>query len=119
MIEGQVNTVLEPMIEIGLCGNSRETVIAAMVDTGFGGHVCLSDQHLDHVDLTFKFVERYELANGEVIVMDVFRGTIVFDQVQRDVDIITTASADTLVGASLLQAHKLTIDYVGSTVRIQ
>jgi len=119
MIEGQVNPSLEPIIEIGLCRGDHVARISAIVDTGFGGHLCLSQEHLEDVDLTFKFVERYELANGAVIAQDVFRGSIIFDGVQREVDMIVTASSDTLVGASLLQHRKLTIDYAAGLVRIE
>lgn len=119
MIEGHVSSSLEPIIEIGLSLGDRTTAAEAIVDTGFGGWVCLSERHLEQIDLTFKFVERYELANGEVIVKDVYRGTIEFDQVPCEVDVITTSSADALVGASLLQDRRLMIDYSAGTVRIQ
>ncbi len=101
MIVGDVNDALEPVIEIGRKGAAGLTKIAAVVDTGLSGELCLAAHHSDRVEMAFAFVERYELANGEVLVEDVFRGTIEFDGHEREADMIVTASADTLIGASL------------------
>ncbi len=119
MIAGRVNETLEPLVEVGLKRGSTITMVLAMVDTGFSGTLCLAEQYIDLLDLEFKFVERYELANGEVIVKDVFRGRVVFDGREHEVDLILTASQDTLIGASLLKDYTLSIDYPGRTVRIK
>ena len=79
MIEGHVNEALEPVVEIGLKRGDTITAVLAVVDTGFSGYLCLAEQYIDQLDIAFKFVERYELANGEVVVKDVFRGSIVFN----------------------------------------
>ena len=120
MIEGRVtDESLEPMVEIGLKQGDTLTMIQAVVDTGFSGYLCVAEQCVDQLDMTFEFAESYELANGEVIVKDVFRGSIVFHGRALEVDLILTASQDTLIGASLLKDHKLSIDYPGRTVRIE
>lgn len=120
MIEGYVKEEsLEPMVEIGLKGSGIVTIISAVVDTGFSGYLCLADQLVDQLDMMFEFAERYELADGEVIVKDVFRGSIVFDGRELEVDLILTASQDTLIGALLLRDYKLSIDYPGRTIRIE
>jgi clan AA aspartic protease len=118
MITGYVNEALEPVIEIGLKAADGLTQIAAVVDTGFSGELCLSEHLIDHLEMEFAFVERYELANGDVLVEDVYRGTIEFDGYEREVDLILTASTDSLIGASLLQAYTLNIDYPRRTVQI-
>lgn len=120
MIEGHVKEgSLEPIVEIGLKGGGMVTMMPAVVDTGFSGCLCLAEQCVDQLDMTFEFAEPYELADGEVIVKDVFRGNIVFDGGELEVDLILTASQDTLIGASLLKDYKLSIDYPGRTVRIE
>jgi predicted aspartyl protease len=48
-------------------------MIQAVVDTGLGGYGCLAEQCVDQLDMAFEFAEPYELANGKVIVQDVFR----------------------------------------------
>jgi clan AA aspartic protease len=119
MITGYVNEALEPVIEIGLKAAGRLTEIVAVVDTGFSGELCLSEQLIDRLEMEFGFVERYELANGEVLVEDVFRGTIESDGHEREVDLILTASTDSLIGASLLQTYTLHIDYPRRVVEIK
>lgn len=119
MIEGRVDEALEPVVGVGLKRGDTITTILATVDTGFSGYLCLAEQYIDQLDIVFKFVERYELANGEIIVKDVFRGSIVFDGREQEVDLIFTSSQDTLIGASLLKDCKLSIDYPGRTVRIE
>jgi len=69
--------------------------------------------------MIFKFVERYELANGEVIAKDVFRSSIVFDGREQEADLILTTSRDTLIGAALLKDYQLSIDYPRRAVRIE
>ena len=119
VMKGHVTEGFEPVVEIGLRRGDVITTILAVIDTGFSGTLCLAEHHIDQMDLEFKFVERYELANGEIIVKDVFRGKILFAGQEQEVDLIFTSSQDTLMGASLLQRSKLTIDYPGRTVQIR
>jgi len=119
MIKGYVNEALEPVMEIGLKRGDVITMIPTVVDTGFSGYLCLAERCIDQLEMTFEFAEPYELANGEVVVKDVFRGSIVFDGREQEVDLILTASEDTLIGASLLKDYKLTVDYPKRTVRIE
>jgi len=119
MIQGYVTEALEPVIEIGLQRGEATESIPTIVDTGFSGHLCLSNQHEDKIEMVFHHVERYELANGEVVVMDVFRGTIMFDEREQEVNLILTASEDTLIGAALLRDHLLTVNYPKRTVQVE
>jgi clan AA aspartic protease len=119
MVEGSVNESLEPVVEVGLRREEVVTTIPALVDTGFGGYLCLAEVYVNQLDMTFEFAEPYELANGDVIVKDVFRGRVVFDGRVREVEIILTASEDTLIGSALLQEYTLHIDYLNRTVRIE
>ena len=119
MIQGYVTEALDPIIEIGLKRGEATEFIPAVIDTGFSGHLCLSKRYEDKIEMVFHHVERYELANGEVVVMDVFRGTILFGGRAHVVDLILTSSQDTLIGASLLKGCKLTIDYPRRVVEVE
>ena len=119
MIEGRVNEFIEPVLEIGLKRGSTVTMIPALVDTGFSGYLCLSEWYIDQLEMSFKFVERYELASGEVIVKDVFVGSVVFDGREQEVDCIVSASQDTLIGASLLKDYEVRVNYPKRTVQIE
>jgi len=119
MIQGYVTEALDPVIEIGLQRGEATESIPTIVDTGFSGHLCLSNQHEDKIEMVFHHVERYELANGEVVAMDVFRGTIMFDEREQEVNLILTASEDTLIGAALLHDHLLAVNYPKRTVQVE
>ncbi|NOT54358.1 MAG: hypothetical protein HOP18_07115, partial [Deltaproteobacteria bacterium] len=111
-------TLDEPVIELGLVQGDTVTVISAVIDTGFSGMLCLAERYLEQMALGFQFQERYELANGEIVRQDVFGGHLVFAGRTHEVEVITTASQDTLIGAALLQAYTLTIDYPNQQVRL-
>jgi len=83
MIKGEVTEALDPVIEIGLKDGETVSMIEAIVDTGFSGYLCLSEQWVDKLDMSFRFVESYEMANGEIITRDVFRGVIRFNGQER------------------------------------
>lgn len=119
MIQGYVNEALEPIVEIGLRRGELIVTIPAIVDTGFSGYLCLSERHVDKMAMAFHHVERYELADGEVITRDVFRGVIRFGSQEWKVDVILTASDDTLIGASLLKEYQVAIEYPQRHVRIE
>ncbi len=118
MIWGRVTEALDPVVELGLKQGDAITAIPAVIDTGFSGMVCLAERYLEQIALTFRFIERYELANGDVVAQDVFEGHIVFDGQEQEVELIVTTSHDTLIGAALLKNYTLTIDYPGQQVRL-
>jgi clan AA aspartic protease len=118
MIRGHVSTTLEPTIELGLVQDGTVTVIPVVIDTGFSGMLCLAERYLAQMNLTFQFLEPYELANGEIVGQQVFEGPIMFDGREQEVEVIMTASQDTLIGAALLQPYTLTIDYPNQEVRL-
>jgi predicted aspartyl protease len=104
MIRGHVSTTLEPVIELGLVQGDTVTVIPAIIDTGFSGMLCLAERYVAQLDVTFQFLEPYELANGDIV--------------GQEVEVLMTASQDTLIGAALLQPYTLTIDYPDHAVRL-
>ena len=81
------------------------TVIPAVIDTGCSGMLCLAERYVAQLDVTFQFLERYELANDDIVRQEVFAGRIVMDRREQEVELILTASQDTLIGAALLQSY--------------
>lgn len=118
MIRGHVSPGLEPVIDLGLVQGDTVTVIPTVIDTGFSGMLCLAERYMAHMSLLFTFAEQYELANGEIVAQKVFAGRMVWDGREQEVEVILTASQDTLVGAALLQPYTLTIDYPNQQVRL-
>lgn len=119
MITGYVSDGLEVTVEIGLLGESTLMRIPAIIDTGFSGYLALSERYIDDLEMSFKYVERYELADGSIIVKDVFHARIILGSEERDVYTIVTASTDTLIGAGLLRRHHVAIDYPQRIVQIR
>lgn len=119
MISGYVSDGLEATVEIGLLRGNALMHIPAIIDTGFSGYLALSERHVDDIDMQFKYVERYELADGSIIVKDVYHARITFGNEERDVYTIVTASTDTLIGAGILRRHHVAIDYPQRTVQIR
>ena len=119
MISGHISDGLVPIVEIGLLSSESLMYIPAIVDTGFSGYLALSERYVDYLDMSFKYVERYELADGSIIVKDVFHAHIVFGNEERDVYAIVTASTDTLIGTGLLRRHHVAIDYPQRIVQIR
>jgi hypothetical protein len=57
----------QPLTLIGLVQGDTVTVIPAVIDIGFSGMVCLAERYLAQVNVTFQFLESYELAHGEIV----------------------------------------------------
>ncbi|MFQ6056209.1 MAG: hypothetical protein ACE5J3_09555 [Methanosarcinales archaeon] len=109
MITGYVNNNLEPVVKISLLNENNEiTDIFAMIDTCFNGDICLSENLIDKMNLSFYAYEYFELANGELELNEVFEGQIVF----------VSSSEDTLIGTSLLRDRTLFVDFINKRVII-
>ena len=107
MIEGFVNEDLEPVIEIGLIFEDRVERTVAIIDTGFNGYLCLAENLMDKIDLSYIGTDFFELGNGEIVEDDVFLGKIIFDERECDVLVILSTSSDVLIGTSMLKAKTL------------
>jgi clan AA aspartic protease len=119
MIEGFVNDGLEPVIEVELINEGMTEKIFAVVDTGFNGYLCLAENQIDKMDLTYVGTDLFELGNGEIVENDVFSGRIIFDERECNVLAIISTSSDVLIGTSLLKTKTFLVDFVDRTVRIK
>ena len=119
MIHGKVTENLDPVVDVGLIdGESIETV-EVVIDTGFNGGLCLSVQHFRLMHLRYLYAGITELADGRLIVENIYAGRILFVGEQRQVEVTITDSADSLIGAELLKDRTLFIDYPNCIVRIE
>jgi clan AA aspartic protease len=119
MIEGFVNDGLEPVVELELVTKGETEKVFAIVDTGFNGYLCLAENQIDKMDLTYVGTDLFELGNGEIVENDVFSGRIVFDERECNVLAIISTSSDVLIGTSLLKTKTFLVDFVDRTVRIK
>jgi clan AA aspartic protease len=119
MIKGFVNDDLEPVIEIGLIAGDRVERTFAIIDTGFNGYLCLAENLIAKMDLSYIGTDLFELGNGKIVENDVFSGRIIFDERECDVLVILSTSSDVLIGTSLLKAKTLFIDFIDRRLEIR
>ena len=75
MIEGEVNFNREPMIRLTLIGNEgQQTVIEALVDTGFNGSLTLPQTMITQLNWSSASNAMATLADGSTQQLSTFRG---------------------------------------------
>ena len=119
MIKGFVNEDLEPVVEVGLVAGDKVERTFAIIDTGFNGYLCLAENLIDKMDLSYIGTDLFELGNGETVENDVFSGRIIFDEIECDALVILSTSSDVLIGTSLLKAKTLFIDFIDRRVEVR
>ena len=119
MIEGFVNEDLEPVIEVGLVAGDKVERTFAIIDTGFNGYLCLAENLIDKLDLSYIGTDLFELGNGEIVENDVLSGSIIFDGRECNVLVILSTSSDVLIGTSLLKGKTLFIDFIDRSVEVK
>ena len=118
-ISGQVTLVgrvdpinlLEPRINLEVAGPDRDfRQIEAVVDTGFNGWLALTRDMVDELHLT-SYGHRYSvLADGTRAVLGIFSALVWWGGRFRPVLIHQVESGRPLVGTSMLENYRLTID---------
>ena len=110
MIVGRVNDVGLAEIELLVRGPSgRNLLVTALIDTGFTGDLTLSRGDIDVLLLDVVGTRRGELANGEFVLFTVYRAIANWHGLDQEIAVVESNS-DSLVGMSLLQGSRLTID---------
>ncbi|MBI1904266.1 MAG: clan AA aspartic protease [Planctomycetia bacterium] len=119
MITGRV-VQREAIVEIQAAGSSQPPQqIAAVVDTGYNGYLTLPSQAVSSFRLPFAGHRRGTLADGRVVVLDVYLANVIWHGQRMDV-LISQTQGKPLIGMSLLQGSRLTIDAVdGGAVVIE
>lgn len=92
---------------------------SAIVDTGFNGYLCLAENLIDKMNLSYVGTNFFELGNGAVVENDVFSGRVIFDEKECNVLAIPSTSQDVLIGASLLESKTFFVDFVDRKLEIK
>lgn len=112
MIIGSVNEDYEPIICIGVCdlkGKIYEQNV--IVDTGFNGWLSLPSDFIKMLGLPWKRRGRATLGDGSECVFDIYEAVVVWDSQFITIP-IDEAESDPLLGMSLMEGYKLTIDVI-------
>jgi clan AA aspartic protease len=111
MITGTI-TNNEALIALHVRGaDQTERQIEAVIDTGYNGYLTLPGHMVSSLQLSFAGHRRGTLADGSVTVLDVYMATVVWHGQEREVLVSRTAGTP-LVGMSLLQGSRMTINVV-------
>ncbi|MDA1049881.1 MAG: clan AA aspartic protease [Planctomycetota bacterium] len=119
MIRGTIRN-REAIIELEVSGSGQSVQqIEAVIDTGYNGYLTLPDDLVAALRLPFAGHRRGRLADGNVIRLDVYLASVVWHVQQKDV-LISQAAGTPLIGMSLLNGNRLTMDVIdGGDVSIE
>lgn len=112
-IEGYVDSsTFSPMVSIKLVSSEDEEVESpAIVDTGYNGEVILPENKIQEMGLEFLGTIDSELANGQIVEIELFRGRLKWFDMMREVTIGATQSDEALLGTQLLSDCELRVDF--------
>jgi len=109
MIHGVVKN-REALVELEVSAGAGKTHrIEAVIDTGYNGYLTLPSHIVAALQLPSAGQRRGTLADGSVVRFEVFIATVNWHAKQREV-LVSQMSGAPLVGMSLLNGSRLTID---------
>ena len=80
MITGRVSAALEATVRLSLRGRQGdETVVEAVVDTGFSGFLTLPPDLVEELDLKFHKRGQAVLGDGSTVVFDTYEAVILWN----------------------------------------
>ncbi len=94
-------------------------VYRAVIDTGFNGDLELSESLRDKLTARWAAKSLALLAGGVTIVEDIYLVDFPFDGRTVEAEASFVEGDEILIGTKLLSDHRLEIDFVKKTVRIE
>ncbi len=112
MITGKVTINREAVIELEVASPAQQRRrIQAVIDTGYNGYITLPSHLITALQLPFVGHRRGTLADGSVVLLDVFLATVVWHGRREEVVVSQTDGAP-LLGMSLLRGSRMTMDVI-------
>ncbi|MBI5368093.1 MAG: clan AA aspartic protease [Planctomycetes bacterium] len=109
MITGVVTPDREASVQLTVhSATGLETMIAAVIDTGFDGSLSLTSAVISSLGLPWRGRGRALLADGSESVFDIFEATVDWDGQRRRVAVDQVETLP-LIGMALLEGYELTI----------
>lgn len=109
MITGRVTSSLEAEIALILVGKRRsQGDTKAVIDTGFNWCLSLPPHIIRDLGLSGRRRAEVELADGELVEVDFYDVTVVWDKVRRSIPVIEL-NATPLVGMELMKGYELSM----------
>jgi clan AA aspartic protease len=112
MMTGTVNPDLEPLLRLTVLDSSGQPhEVEALIDTGFNGFLTLPPTLIAALGLPWLCRQEGQLADGSVLVFDVYVATVNWHGQPRSVE-VEAADAQPLLGMALMQGSDLHIQVV-------
>jgi predicted aspartyl protease len=115
MISGTVSDDGVPTVRLTVAGKYW----TAIVDSGFNGDLELPSALRQHVNARFLHETISQLASNVSVVEELYLVDFPFDHQTIEAEATFVEGQEILIGTHLLQRHRLTINFVARTVRIQ
>ncbi len=110
MITGIVTDSMDAIVEVRVVGEATQgTTVAAVIDTGFNGYLTLPRPVIQSLGLHDRGVRRAQLADGQMVLVRLYRATAVWNDQNRAVQIVE-AEGSPLIGMAMLRGFRLSID---------
>jgi len=117
-LQGFINENLEPMVDnVFLLGREGAIPLAAILDTGFNGMLCLPRKFQPLCEPSPLGFETFELADGTLVQEIVYMGEILLNGTPYFVELTLTDADQALLGMQLLLDKVATFDL--RTMRIE
>ena len=112
MISGTVTANREAVVQLQVQDMEGEIhLFDAVVDTGFDGWLSLPTDFILQLGLNWLRFGRAILADGSESTFDIYRGSIVWDDVTRSI-LIYAMDAEPLVGMSLMYGFRILVEAI-------
>jgi predicted aspartyl protease len=120
MMIGRVTAEREAIVTIEILGPEDQTaVVEAGLDTGYNGFLTLPGDLIDELNLPYAGTAGAELGDGNKVRMDLYLGTVRWDDGMREV-LVLEASGGALVGMAMLYGSRVTLEVEeNGSVRIE
>ena len=112
MMTGKVTALREATIRLTVTGPGHHwQAVNAVLDTGFNGFLTLPSHIVRALQLSFVGNRRVTLADGSVIVLDLYLATVLWHGQEREV-LVLQAEGGPLVGMALLYGSRVVLHVV-------
>lgn len=119
-LTGVVTAQREAVLHLQVLGlGDRRATFAAVLDTGFTGHLTLPGAVIEELGLPLQRRSDAILADGSSVALEVHRAKVLWDGEERDTEVLALEGGP-LVGMSLLYGHEVWLRVVeGGSVAIE
>ena len=94
-----------------LLSNDLRVPIEFVIDTGFTGELCLPQEAVSLMGLTFRHDTSANLADNSEVLLALHEATVIWDGAEREVLVIATGRRP-LLGTALLDDRELVIQFI-------